>query len=264
MKVNKLISHEILQPCSLDWLDYQIDPYIGCEHRCCYCYILNQSQADNQEGIFMYENLMDQLGRELSGLDPQQIYMGMNTDPYQPCEAEYRQTRQVLELLAQRGFSVCMLTKSDLVIRDIDLYKSMPGSSVGTDIAFQDESVRQLFEANAPSNQRRIEALRKLKGAGIETYVLINPVMPFLTDAEQIIQTVAPFAQTIWIYPLHMTSDEDRNWRNVKDILTRHFQDLSERFRQIAFSKQHPYWVELREKLERVKFDKKLNLEIKV
>ena len=69
-------------------------------------------------------------------------------------------------------------------------------------MAFHDEAVRELFEAFAPSNQRRLKALKTLKEAGLETYVLVCPVMPFTTDVDRVIEMVAPDSDTIWVYPL--------------------------------------------------------------
>jgi len=188
----------------------------------------------------------------------------MNTDPYQPCEKIYQQTRKALELLAHRGFSACILTKSDLVSRDVELLKRMPGSSVGFSIAFQDEAVRQIFEPKAPPNEKRINTMKKLKKAGIETYTLITPVMPFITNVNKLIEKVASYADTIWIYGLSMESKKDKNWENIKDILNQRFPDLVEKYQEIAFSSSHPYWVEIRLKLEKLQRQRNLNLEIKV
>ena len=157
-----------------------------------------------------------------------------------------------------------MLTKSDLIIRDIDLFAKMKGSSVGISIAFQDEPIRQLFEAKTPPNEKRTEALKRFKERGIETYVLINPVMPFITDVRLLIEMVAPYADTLWVYALSMENETDRNWRNVKRILDHHLPDMTEKYRQIAFSKAHPYWTELRRELERLQGKKKLNLRIEL
>jgi DNA repair photolyase len=243
---------------------YQLDPYIGCEHLCYYCYALNQAETDWTEEILMHQDIIGQLSRELSALEPQNIYMGWNTDPYQPLEKVHQQTQQVLELLAHRGFSVSILTKSDLVVRDIELLLKMPEPSVGFSIAFQDEGVRQRFEAKAPPNARRIAALRRLREAGIRTYVLICPVMPFITDVEALIEMVAPHADTIWIYALSMGAERDKNWQNVMGILDRHFPGLTEQYRQIAFSAAHPYWAKLRRELEEIQRESRLDLRIEL
>ena len=262
IKVRECSRQQVIQPCSLELFNYQIDPYIGCEHHCHYCYTLNQADTDSTGEIFIHKDIIAQLSHEISTLEPQTIYMGMNTDPYQPCEKEYQQTRKVLEHLAQRGFSVCVLTKSELIVRDIDLFARMKGSSVGISIAFQDEQVRRLFEAKAPPNEKRIEALKMVRQAGIETYMLICPVMPFITDVESLIEKVAPYADTIWIYPLSMEKEKDRNWQNVKGILDRHFPDMTDRYRQIAFSTSHPYWTKLRRELDKLQQEKGFNLKI--
>lgn len=201
---------------------------------------------------------------ELSTLDHQNIYMGWNTDPYQAAEGKYRQTREALKILKDQGFSVCILTKSDLVTRDIDLISEMPDSSVGTSIAFQDNDIRELFEANAPPNERRIEALNALKENDIQTYTLICPVMPYITQVEPLIKLAEPYSDKIWIYGLSMDREEDRNWQNVKEILDRHFPLLVKSYNQIAFSSNHPYWMKLRNKLSKMKKEKASNLEIKL
>ena len=110
----------MIEPCALQSLgfNYQIDPYVGCEHNCHYCYAQNQPDLDWENEIGICSDIK-KLAEELALLTPQKIYMGMKTDPYQPLEKEYNQTRAALELLKERGFSVCILTKSNLVIRDL-------------------------------------------------------------------------------------------------------------------------------------------------
>jgi DNA repair photolyase len=254
----------VVQPCSLEGHTYQIDPYIGCEHLCHYCYALNQAETDWTQEIVTYQGIAAQLDYELAGLKPQSIYMGWNSDPYQPAERTERQTCCVLEVLASRGHSVCILTKSGLVARDIGLLVTMPESSAGVSLAFQDEQVRQLFEASAPSNEERIDALKVLKEIGIRTYALICPVMPFITDVKRVVEMVAAWADTIWVYALSMEAEEDRNWRKVQGILERHFPEMVEPYRQIAFSADHAYWAGLRRDLERWQAESALDLRIRL
>jgi DNA repair photolyase len=241
---------------------YQIDPYIGCEHHCLYCYALNGAQTDWAQEIRIHEDFAPRLKQELDGLSPQGFYFGWNSDPYQPAEKEHRQTRQALELLASHGSSACILTKSDLASRDIDLLTQMPGSSVGFSFAFQDEETRQIFERKASPNAKRLAALKAFKQAGIETYVLITPVLPHLTDVEAQVDMLSTDADTIWLYPLSMASEQDTNWRNVQEILARDFPDLADSFREIVFSPDHAYWSDLRTKLERIQAERGLDLRI--
>lgn len=264
MDVRTCSARPILEPCELGGFIGQIDPYIGCEHHCQYCYALNQAETDWTREILIHQDIIGQLDHELSVFKPDCIYMGWNADAYQPIETSYRQTRAVLELLTRRGFSVCMLTKSDLVLRDIDLYAKMPNSSVGISLAFQEDDVRRLFEANTPPNEARIEALKEFNAAKIETYALICPLMPYITDVRVLIEQVTPFADTIWVYGLSMDNLSDRNWRNVEQILNQHFPDLSDNYREIAFSTDHPHWRALRSELESIRVESGLDLRIKV
>ena len=101
-----------------------------------------------------------------------------------------------------------------------------------------------------------------MKQGGVETYVLITPVMPFISDVEALIDLVAPYADTIWIYGLSLKTEADRNWRNLRGILERHFPDLVEPYRHITFSADHPYWVELRGELEALGHGRGLDLRI--
>ena len=160
MDIKPCDNRPILNPCTLPDRNYQIDPYIGCQHYCYYCYVLNQAETDWTKEILIHRDITARLKSELSKIEPQKIYMGWHTDPYQPCEAEYRQTRQVLELLLQKGFSVSILTKSDLVLRDMDLLQKMNDANVSVSVSLIDEDVRSLFEANTKPTKTRILALQ--------------------------------------------------------------------------------------------------------
>ena len=95
MKISTCSYRPILVPCSLKNFDYQVDPYVGCEHCCYYCYVLNKAETDWTKEIGIYTDITGQLSGEFDKISPQKIYMGYYSDPYQPCENEYRQTRKV-------------------------------------------------------------------------------------------------------------------------------------------------------------------------
>jgi DNA repair photolyase len=254
----------ILEPCAIEGLgfDYQFDTYAGCEHQCHYCYAQNRPELDWENEIGVIGNLRQKLSEELSRLPPQRIYIGMKTDPYQPAEQEYRQTREALEVLKEHDFSVSLLTKSSLVTRDMDLFKTMAGTAVGISVAFQDDEIRRQLEGNTMPKEERIRALGELKKNGIETYALICPVMPYLTDVEALIREVRPFADTIWVYPLEMKSEDDLNWKKTDSILRKHFPGKFEGFREAAFSSGHIYWKKLREKLEAIRLKDHLRMNV--
>lgn len=264
MKIKICDERPVLNPCSLAGHNYQVDPYIGCEHYCYYCYALNQAETDWRKDVFIHKNITGQLESELAGLEPQTIYMGWQTDPYQPCEAQYRQTRTVLELLLEKGFSAGILTKSDLVLRDLDLLQKMDRASISFSVAFNDDPTRRLFEANTMDNKKRIEALYLLKKAGLKTGALLCPVIPYITDAVQLIDQLAPCTDVTWIYGLGMDDRSGWNWLNIEKILNREFPDLLEQIEPVVFSRDHVYWSQLREELEILKNNQQLNLNIRL
>jgi len=264
MKVSTCSYRPILVPCDLGLqnIDYQVDPYVGCEHYCKYCYALNQAETDWTKEVLIYMDIAGQLNGELEKISPQTIYMGYYTDPYQPCEAEYRQTRKVLELFLEKGFSVNILTKSNLVVRDMDVLQEIVDASVSVSVAFNDNRIRQQFEANTIDTEDRIRALRKLREAGVKTSALICPVIPYITDVTLLIDKLALHTDAIWIYSLSIEKSSDRNCQNFQGILKAHFPDLKERIEEVIFSKDHPYWVKLRQDLQNMQKARQLNLRI--
>jgi DNA repair photolyase len=245
-------------------IEYQVDTYVGCEHYCYYCYVFPQAETDWSKEILIHNDIVGQLSKELYKIPPQTIYLGYHTDPYQPCEVEYRQTRKVLELFLKNGFSASILTKSDLVVRDIDILKEMNDAAVSVSVAFNDNQTRRLFEANTIDTEKRVEALHKLKDAGIKTGALLCPIIPYITDGIQMIKMLEPYTDVIWLYGLIINDRSDQNWLNVQKIISKQFPDLIEKIETVIFSKDQSYWAELRERLETLKKDRKLNLNINI
>ena len=262
MKVIEFPGRPVIEPCTLEYYDYTFATYVGCRHRCLYCYTQNDADLDWDTEVGIIPDFREQLAEALGRIPRQVIYVGGDTDPYQPLEAELRHTRQALELMAERGFSGSILTKSDLFTRDIDILKTMAEPSVGISIAFDDEAVRRLFETDAGPTAKRLEALKAAKEAGIATYVLICPVLPHLTDTDSLIDEVRCFADRIWVYSLDIRSDKARNWKRIDGILKKHYPKVQDEFRSIAFSRRHPFWTDLRARLEDLRRTRNLNLEI--
>ncbi|PKK82125.1 MAG: hypothetical protein CVT49_15355 [candidate division Zixibacteria bacterium HGW-Zixibacteria-1] len=260
LEITTCPSRNILHPSTLLDFKYEIGPYYGCEHNCRYCYGHDSRETDWSTEIQIHENFSAQLQSELASLEKQTFFVGMDTDPYQPVEKTLQHTRQTLELLCVKGHSACILTKSDLVIRDIDLLRAMPGSSVGFSFAFQTERSRTIFEEKAPSNRRRIEAMKKLKEAGIEIYALISPVIPFITNIEMQINMLERMVDSIWVYRLKMSDENARSWLNVEEIINKHCPEIHKSFKKIVFADKHPYWENLTARLSRIQAEKRLKL----
>ncbi len=254
----------ILEPCSLKGFTYQLDPYVGCEHLCCYCYALNQAETDWENAVLIHTNLEERLPGELAGLEPQVVYLGMNSDPYQQSEAVLYQTRTALQLLAAQGFSASVLTKAGLITRDTALFKAMPSPAAGISVAFTDESTRKCFEKNAPSTVDRIHALKKMKEAGIKTYTLICPVIPYITDVESLLELVAPCSDEIWVYKMEMNTVTDPNWQKFSSVIDLYYPHLLGKIREVAFSPNHDYWRKITKLLENMQSKFGSNIIIKV
>lgn len=264
MKIVEVTRQEAIEPCSLDFFNHQIDPYVGCAHHCIYCYTRNDCPVRWDSEVGVITGLAGKVAGELETIEPETIYLGMNTDPYQPVEEELCQTRMVLEELAGRGFAASILTKSDLVLRDTDLIKSMPGSSVGLSVAFAHDGPRRIFERATIPTPRRIEVLGALRAEGIETYALIDPVIPYVTEVGPLIDSVAPHSDTVWIYPLHMDTRGDPNWLATRKVLERRFPEALPDIERAAFDGDDAYWKRLRQELQAIGSGLAAKLEIHV
>jgi DNA repair photolyase len=176
--------------------DRSINPYRGCEHGCIYCFarpthaFLGLSPGlDFETKLFAKTNAGAALERELAepGYRPRTIAIGTNTDPYQPIERRYRIMRRILEVLSAANHPVGIVTKSALVLRDLDLLSSMAERGlvkVALSVTTLDRKLARAMEPRASTPEKRIETLGKLVGAGIPTSVMVAPVIPALNDVE--------------------------------------------------------------------------------
>ena len=172
---------------------YVINPYTGCQHNCLYCYARFMKRfTGHQEpwGQFVdvKVNAPDLLKLEIPKKKTGRVWISGVCDPYQPLEGKYKLTRQCLELLAQNDWPVVVQTRSALVLRDIDILQKGKDFEVGFSITTADDSVRKLFEPNAPPIKERVRALDELHRAGIRTYVMIAPMLP---GAESLVEILA-------------------------------------------------------------------------
>jgi len=160
-----------------------INPYTGCQHGCSYCYARFMKRVSGHtepwgEFVDVKINAADLLRREVTKKKRGNVWVSGVCDPYQPLEAQYRLTRQCLEILARHRWPVIIQTRSPLVLRDLDIIRSAEGFEVGFSITTADDRIRELFEPGAPPINERIRALEELHDAGVRTYAMIAPVLP--------------------------------------------------------------------------------------
>jgi DNA repair photolyase len=173
-----------------------INPYRGCEHGCTYCYArpahayMGLSPGlDFETKLFFKPNAARLLEAELSAprYTPEIIHIGGNTDPYQPQERRLRVTRDVMEVLTRFRHPFSVITKSALILRDLDLLSEMAGlglARVAISVTSLDRKLSRSMEPRAATPERRIEAVRQLSAAGVPVMVMFAPVIPGLNDHE--------------------------------------------------------------------------------
>jgi DNA repair photolyase len=176
--------------------DRSINPYRGCEHGCIYCFARPTHAfhdlspgLDFETRLFAKPNAADLLRVELGrpGYTVAPIALGTNTDPYQPIEGEWRITRGILEVLSETDHPLTITTKSDRVLRDLDLLAPMAAkglAGVAMSITSLDPRIATTIEPRAPHPERRLKAVRALADAGVPVYVSIAPIIPAITDHE--------------------------------------------------------------------------------
>jgi DNA repair photolyase len=192
-RARSLITHNDSPDISFD---RSVNPYRGCEHGCIYCYArpthpyLGLSAGlDFETRLFAKTNAAEVLARELSarGYVPRTIAIGTNTDPYQPIERRLQVMRQILEVLSSAGHPVGIVTKSALVLRDLDILAPMASKGlvkVAVSVTTLDPRLARTLEPRASAPSLRLDALRGLAEAGIPTAVMVAPIIPGLTDHE--------------------------------------------------------------------------------
>ena len=174
-----------LSPSRLPGYDYALNPYKGCAHGCKYCYapnILKIPRREWGEFVEVRRNIPKILANELKNKKRGVIGISTTTDPYQPLEKNYKLTRYCLEQMVRHDFPVSILTKSTLIMRDIDLLLRLSEVEVGFTITTYNDSERKLLEPGAPSIDSRITALEKCSKKGIPTYAFIGPLYPTMDE----------------------------------------------------------------------------------
>jgi DNA repair photolyase len=248
---------------------FTINPYRGCEFGCKYCYARYAHEFMELRDPELFERKIyakrfhapwfrDELRRLKTG---ETIWIGTATDPYQPAERRFRIMRRMLEVFAQeRGFTLGITTKSDLVARDAELLARIGRKnavSVHLTITTLDEALARLLEPRAPRPGLRVAAVRKLTDAGVRVGVLAHPMMPLINDSEKSIEEVcaaaaASGASSFSASPLFLKPCAQQVFF---PFLEQHFPHLlrryKERFQANAYLQGH-YPEMIRERVQKV------------
>ena len=255
--VREVRCKSLLNRCSIG--DYSFNCYVGCGHGCRYCYarFMQRFYPHAEEwGRFVdvKVNAVEVLARQLRRLPPGEVFTCSACDGWQPVERDYRLTRACCRLLLDMGFRLHILTKSRLVLRDLDI---LAGRNVclGVTITTPDESWARIWEPGAASVSERIDVLRQAKACGLETAVMFGPLLPQISDTDEALEEFFALAadakvDRIWSDTLNA---RPRVWPSVQEVLRRHIPRLHEHYRQLLFepSRRKAYEQDLRRRIRR-------------
>jgi DNA repair photolyase len=248
---------------------WSLNPYKGCVHACAYCYARSNhlylglnAVEDFETKLFVKENFVEVLRRELArpSWQREEVAIGTATDPYQPIEGKFRLTRGALAALADFGTPGHIVTKSPLVIRDIDLLQRLEeqaGVRVCMTITTLDEDVWRVMEPGTAPPKQRIRAIRMLADAGIPCGVFLAPVLPKLTDSAESIRAVLQAVKDaggrfVWSGPLRLAADVRDHYLETVEA---NYPELIERYRVNYRTADAPmtYRDALRERIHRIR-----------
>jgi DNA repair photolyase len=183
----EITSRTALTKTGIPVAEYAINPYIGCGFGCKYCFAQFIGAFKYRNGIWgkdvwIRKNIPQQLNKELNKITKHTVFLSSSCDPYQPAEKIYKHTRKILKTLITHKKHIFVMTKSTLITRDIDLLKKSEELKLNITITTDREDVRRIFEPYAPPIEKRLDTVKILRDAGIETNIFVGPVLPMNSE----------------------------------------------------------------------------------
>ena len=240
----------IMTKSSLPVGGYSVNPYVGCTHGCKYCYASFMKRFTGHTepwGTFLDVKHWPEI-RAPQKYRGQRVVIGSVTDGYLPQEEQFGNTRRLLEQLRGSGAEILICTKSDLVIRDIDLLKEMGKVTVSWSINTLDEAFRADMD-KAVSIERRLAAMKQVYDAGIRTVCFISPVFPGITDFEAIFQRAKDQCDLVWLENLNLRGGFKQE---ILDYIGEKYPHLVPLYHAIYSKKDRSYFRALEEQAARL------------
>jgi DNA repair photolyase len=235
--------------------DYTLNCYTGCAHGCVYCYARFMQRFHSHPEpwggfVDVKVNAVETLRRQLPG----DVFVSSACDGWQPIEARHRLTRRCCQLLLEYGFQVNVLTKSGLVLRDLDVF-SGHNARIGVTVTTLNERLAQLWEPGSAAVEERFRVIDEARRAGLKTAIMFGPLLPHLSDSQASIDALFQRAadlkvDVIWVDALN---PRPRVWPPVAGLLSKTFPELRERYRRILFDRRarEAYLGEVRDRVAR-------------
>ena len=246
--------------CRSGLADYALNCYAGCAHGCRYCYARYMARFTGHEepwGEFVdvRVNAVEALLRQLPRTRPGSVMVSSVCDGWQPLEEKYRLTRECVRLLLAGGYEVCLLTKSELVTRDLDVLRGNNRAELGMTVTTLDEELRQVIEPAASPTWKRFEALRAASDAGVRVWLFVGPVLPFLSDGLENIARILTEASRLPLERIYFDKLNIRSgvWQSLEGLLNEHSPQFLGRWRGVLFDpiERESYLQELRRRIHR-------------
>ena len=229
---------------------YSVNPYVGCTHGCKYCYASFMKRFTGHTepwGTFLDVKHWPVI-KNPQKYKGQRVVIGSVTDGYLPQEAQFRNTRKLLEQLKNSGAELLICTKSDLVLRDLDLLKEMGKVTVSWSINTLEEAFQSDMD-NAVSVERRLDAMKQVYDAGIRTVCFISPVFPGITDFEAIFHRVKEQCDLVWLENLNLRGAFKQE---ILDYIKSKYPQLATLYHVIYTEGDRSYFRELEERARRL------------
>jgi DNA repair photolyase len=249
--VREIRCKSLLNKCGID--DYSFNCYVGCAHGCSYCYARFMQRFhphDEEWGRFVDAriNAVDALKRQLGRLKPGSVFTCSACDGWQPIEEHYRLTRECCRLLLQADFRLNVLTKSKLVLRDLDVFVGR-NVSLGVTITTPDEHWARIWEPGASTVTDRWEILKQGKAAGLKTTVMFGPLLPDISDTDEALCALFERAADIGVDRIwtDILNPRPLVWPSIQRTIREHCSHLHDRCRAVMFdpAKRERYELEL-------------------
>ena len=245
--IREIEVQSVMTKSSLPVGGFSVNPYVGCPHACKYCYASFMKRFTGHTepwGTFIDVKHWKPITNPHK-YDGQRIVIGSVTDGYNPYEEEFCRTRRLLEELKGTNAEIMICTKSDLVLRDLDLLNKFPKVTVSWSINTLDEQFRMDMD-RAVSIERRIEAMKKVYEAGIRTVCFVSPIFPGITDVKSIIGRVRDFADLIWLGNLNLRGQFKGT---IMSYIRENHPDVYALYDEIYNKKRMDYWESLEKEI---------------
>lgn len=261
MKVEIREAKSIITKSNIPLIDFVINPYIGCQHGCIYCYaefmIRFTGHKGEKWGQFLDIKKFDFSKIKPSKYDDKRILLSSVTDPYLPLEKKYENTKKILEALVGTEAEIQILTKSKLVTRDIDLFKKFDNIEVGISINTLDDDFAKTIEPAASKPSERLEAIEEISKAGLNTYIFISPFFPELTDYIAIIKKGIAYTSSFRFENLNF---RPHNVPRINRVIKEFYPNLLPKYKEIQ--KDPSYWDIIEDQIRNFCDKKKLDYKI--